>query len=142
MTMESLIPDGNEILKKRDWNVLNPKSETFKEQQERDRKERQKMAAALWKAETDSLRIHKHYLTGDMDAFHEGACCGDCIGEIEEGYSGGGMYCCCYEGKTPLEQWGNPVQYPPINGKVPDVFYKFGPRTQERYLKRFKDVLI
>ena len=45
-----LIPDANEILRKRDWDVLNPKKITFKEQQEQDRKERNALAAVLWKA--------------------------------------------------------------------------------------------
>lgn len=85
--------------------------------------------------------IYKNFYTGDMDAYHEGACCGGCIGERELGYSGGGNYCCCYEGLTPLEQWNNPVKYPPINGQVPEVFMKWKIPTQERWYKRFKDQL-
>lgn len=140
-TMEDSFPDGTAILKNRNWDALNPKSETFKEQQEKDRKARDKLAAALWKAETDKLRIHKDFYTGDVDAFHEGPHCSGCTGEMEEGYSGGGQYCCCYEGKTPLEQWGNPVKYPPVNGEPPVEFKYYGPRTQERFLARFKDQL-
>jgi hypothetical protein len=85
--------------------------------------------------------VYKNYYTGDMDAYHEGPCCGGCQSEQEMGYSGGGMYCCCYEGLTPLEQWGNPVEHPPYDGEVPDVFYKWGRPTQERYVKRFADYL-
>lgn len=121
--------------------VANTRVETFQQAQERERKERDRIAAYAWQAEASSLRIHKNFYTGDMDGFHEGPCCAGCIGEQEDGFSGGGMYCCCYEGKTPLEQWGNPVKYPPVNGKVPEIFEKWGPRTQERYLKRFKEEL-
>lgn len=109
---------------------------------QREEAERQKLAAAVWKMATADLRADKKdFYTGDMDAYHEGPCCSGCIGEMEEGYSGGGMYCCCYEGKTPLEQWGNPVEHPPVGNSLPDVFFKWGRRTQERYVKRFDDYL-
>lgn len=86
--------------------------------------------------------IYKNFYTGDMDAYHEGACCGGCIGEKELGYSGGGYYCCCYEGLTPLEQWDNPVKYPPINGRIPQEFQYFGPKTAKRWIERFKKELL
>jgi hypothetical protein len=50
-----LVPDANEILRKRDWNALNPKKETFKEQQERERREMQVFSAALWRMTVETL---------------------------------------------------------------------------------------
>lgn len=84
----------------------------------------------------------KNFYTGDMDAYHEGPCCSGCQGEQQYGYTGGGMYCCCYEGLTPLEQWGNPVRYPLVNGWFPPEFSYFSDKTKERYYNRFKEQLV
>jgi len=33
-------------------------------------------------------------------------------------------------------------KYPPVNGKLPEIFEKWGPKTQKRYLARYKKELI
>jgi hypothetical protein len=48
-------PDANDLLRKRDWNALNPKKETFKERQAREEKERNNLAAALWRMTVETL---------------------------------------------------------------------------------------
>lgn len=85
---------------------------------------------------------YKSYYTGEMDAWHEGPCCGGCTGEQELGYSGGGEHCCCYEGLTPLEQWTYDPKYPPIGGKIPKEFWFFGNNTQHRWIQRFEKELL
>lgn len=70
--------------------------------------------------------------------FHEGNCCIGCINEIE---ADTGYYpaegCCCYVGLTPLEQWDYVPKHPPVDGKVPELFYKWKHATRRRYLARF-----
>jgi hypothetical protein len=99
-----------------------------------EEEQRNKLAAALWKMETHPGRDH----------------CSSCFGEYYDGYAGGGVmmdgYCCCKDnGITgvvqPLDDYDYRVKYPPVNGKVPEIFEKWGPRTQERYLKRFEGEL-
>jgi hypothetical protein len=131
--------DGISKLKNRDWGELQTKPEDKRIAEE---KQRNALASYLWKEETKSLRIHKNAYTGDMDAYHEGYCCSGCMSEREDGYSGGGNYCCCYEGLTPLEQWGNPVKYPPVDGKIPQEFQYFGHRTAKRWIERYKNELL
>lgn len=85
---------------------------------------------------------HKNYYTGEMNAYHEGPHCGGCLGEQSLDYTGGGNYCCCYEGLTPLEQWTYDPEYPPVDGTIPSAFYYFGTRTQQRWIERFKTELL
>lgn len=90
----------------------------------------------------------KYQSIRDRNEGHPGIdCCGSCYGEYEEGY---GVildgYCCCRDqrGKErvyPLDFPQYQPLYPPVNGKVPEIFKKWGPKTQERYLRRFKDEL-
>lgn len=77
-------------------------------------------------------------------------CCDSCYGEYIDNYMGGGVmmdgYCCCLDNHIsgivyPLDDARYRPMYPPVNGKVPEIFDKWGPKTQERYLKRFKDEL-
>jgi hypothetical protein len=76
--------------------------------------------------------------------------CSSCYGEYIDGYAGGGVmmdgYCCCKDSRIrgivhPLEDSGYKPRYPPVDGKPPPEFKYYGPRTQERFLARFKDQL-
>lgn len=75
------------------------------------------------------------------DTHHIGDCCSGCIGEMEDGTYQPAYGCCCYTGLTPLEQWGNSVKYPPVNGKIPPEFQYFGYKTAKRWIDRFKNEL-
>ena len=89
-----------------------------------------------------STRIQFSQSESFQSEYHGGPCCSGCIGEIEEGYPGGGDLCCCHDGKTPLENPDYDPKYPPVNGKLPEIFEKWGPKTQKRYLARYKKELI
>jgi len=87
----------------------------------------------------------------DKHIEHPGVeCCNSCYGEYIDNYQGGGVmmdgYCCCLDMRIsgiqyPLDSPNYLPMYPPVDGKVPEVFNKWGPKTQERYLKRFKEEL-
>jgi len=96
----------------------------------------QRQQEEYWRRQAQAMKKEFFAKFGE-DNFHEGPCCGGCIGEMEDGYSGGGSYCCCNEGKYALENKDYDPKYPPINGKLPPEFEYFGDRTKERYIKRF-----
>lgn len=100
----------------------------------------QRQQEEYWRRQAQAMK-EEFYAKFGEDNFHEGPCCGSCIGEMEDGYSGGGMYCCCNEGTYALENKDYKPKYPPINGELPPEFEYFGDRTKERYLKRFQKEL-
>lgn len=61
-----------------------------------------------------------------------------CIGEQEDGMSGGGYFCCCHDGKTPLENRDYDPRYKPVNGLPPPEFRFFGDLTKGRWLNRYR----
>lgn len=42
---------------------------------------------------------------------------------------------------APLEDPAYEPKYPPVDGRVPDVVAKWGPRSQVRWFRRFRDHL-
>lgn len=93
----------------------------------------------------------KYQSIRDKNECHPGIdCCDSCYGEYIDNYLGGGVimdgYCCCRDWRIrgvvyPLDDPNYLPMYPPVNGKVPEIFEKWGPRTQERYMKRYKEEL-
>ena len=110
------------------------RKKTWQEEKEEADKRYQAMSAALWKKEIEGLEAV--FGKGNQ---HGGPCCNSCLEEKEYGYGVDG--CCCNQGKHPLENKDYYPEYPPYDGKVPEVFYKWGRSTQERYVKRFNDYL-
>jgi hypothetical protein len=110
---------------------------------------------AMEKAKADRIqkeierRVYQSQL--DRNEGHPGiACCNSCYGEYIDNYMGGGVmmdgYCCCRDYRIrgvvyPLDDPQYRPMYPPVDGKVPEVFNNWGPKTQERYLKRLEKEL-
>jgi hypothetical protein len=43
--------------------------------------------------------------------------------------------------KSPLEDPDYEPENPPVNGEIPRAVYRFGPRTQVRWFKRFRKMV-
>lgn len=69
--------------------------------------------------------------------WHGGPCCPSCEYDYLDAF-----HCCCNDGDYALENKDYVAKYPPIDGKLPKEWDYFGPKTKERYLKRFEKELI
>lgn len=65
--------------------------------------------------------------------WHGGPCCPRCVEDFLDAF-----HCCCNDGDYPLENKDYQAKYPPVNGMLPKEWDYFGPKTKERYLKRFR----
>jgi hypothetical protein len=107
-------------------------TEWEKKQAEKRKKDQEKAMDEYFRRRAKEMREEFYEKFGE-DNFHEGPCCYSCWEDpIQD------IGCCCNTGKYALENKDYKPKYPPVDGELPKEFEYFGPRTRERYLKRFQ----